>query len=107
MPFSDEDQDHVQVLREYWELCFPGDPFQRKSKRWQDAGFQVSPNDCARVKNARMCFACATSFMHECWVVGLSVGHTHTPLSIQSDDPGRDFRGVCVRKVVTLHIFTH
>lgn len=41
VPFSDDDEDHVQVLREYWELCFPGEPFQRKSKRWQDAGFQV------------------------------------------------------------------
>lgn len=38
--YSDEEPEHVAVLQQYWALCFPGEVYERKSKRWCDVGFQ-------------------------------------------------------------------
>lgn len=38
--YSDEEATHVAALEEYWALAFPGEQFERKTKRWTDVGFQ-------------------------------------------------------------------
>ena len=38
--FDEENSDHVAVLKQYWNLCFEPLPFERRSKKWSDIGFQ-------------------------------------------------------------------
>lgn len=38
--WDEREQQHAAMLQEYWALCFPGVPFERKTKKWTDIGFQ-------------------------------------------------------------------
>jgi len=38
--WDENEPEHLAELQRYWALCFPGEEFQRRDKRWTDAGFQ-------------------------------------------------------------------